>query len=250
MDLIPERSLEGPGLSYLVDGGALVFLWGALAGRLLLDKYYYEPANRPRFFSDFEGGEARSSWEMPGWGVTAFGGVLAAGMLGSGDGSRYYHTKGLAESLATGVFVTGLIKATVGRHRPDHDPAIDDPSSRRSFPSGHATQAFAIATYAALYLRLHVFDSRRGSQTLPWWEAATYGGILVGASALAGERVLHNRHHLTDVAVGGLLGTASSALFFWYQERRFREGQGESSSLTVMPKLSAESATVQLGFTF
>ncbi len=235
-------------LSYLVDGGALPFFWGALAGRLALDRWA-KPRESPLFFSSSEGGAERSSWEIPGYAITSVGVAFGGAMVLSGDASRMYHVKGLAESLMTGSLVTGLIKTTVGRHRPDW-AADGSGGNNRSFPSGHSTQAFAIATYAALYLRHHVFDSRRGDARLPWWEAATYGGLFLGASAFAAERVLHNRHHLSDVMIGGALGTATSTLFYLYQDGRFSDAKAREglASLQVQPQVSSKSAGLSMSF--
>lgn len=241
----PKPSFDA---SYLYDGGAVAFLWVPLAGRILLDKYA-TPAERPTFFSSSEGGAPKSSWQIPGWAISSLGGLSVAGMIASGDSSRAYHVKGLAESLSTGVLVTGLIKTAVGRHRPFWSSDDNSTGSRRSFPSGHSTQAFAIATYSILFLRGHVFSKYRGDRTLPWWEAATYGGIALGASALAGERVLHNRHHLSDVVIGGLLGTATSSAFYIYQERRYQRHVAEDNArLTITPTQGSRGATV--GFSF
>lgn len=236
-------------LSYLIDGGAIPFIWAPLAGRLYLDMYT-TPRDSPMMFSSSEGGADKADWEIPGYAVTALGGASALGMILSGDKSRMYHVKGLAQSLTTGVFMTGATKVLVGRHRPDWAAERNTDGSRRSFPSGHATQAFAIATYTALYLRGHVFDKYRGDKVLPWWEAATYTGIALGATALAGERVLHNRHHLTDVVVGGLVGTATSALFYWYQDSRYdrKVRDEERKQLVVTPAEKGTGATVGLSW--
>src|SRR5215210_7833798 len=98
-----ERSTSTPGASYLWDGGAVPFVWGALAARLAVD-HYDSPRQSPLLFDSGEGGAPRSNWETPGWGVTALGGVAMGGMLVGGGDSRWYHAKGLAESLSTGVF--------------------------------------------------------------------------------------------------------------------------------------------------
>lgn len=235
--------------SYLYDGGAIPFLWAPLAGRLLIDTYA-KPRESPLAFSSSEGGAIKSSWEVPGWAISGLGGVSAAGMLLSGDDSRSYHVKGIAEAISTGVLVTGIIKVTVGRHRPFWSEDDNSTYSRRSFPSGHSTQAWAIATYSILFLRGHVFDKHRGDSKLPWWEAATYGGIALGASALSAERVLHNHHHLSDVVIGGLLGTASSSLFYMYQERRYRNHVADESKqqLSITPTHGARGATVGMSF--
>lgn len=238
--------------SYLFDGGALPFFWGALAGRLALD-YGTTPRESPRFFSSDEGGAPRAAWEIPGYAVSGLGVGLGVAMLSSGDGSRMYHVKGLAESLMTGVTITGAIKVLVGRHRPDWgSDGYATAGSRRSFPSGHSTQAFAIATYGILFLRKHVFADMRGTSQLPWWEGAAYAGIAMGATALAGERVLHNRHHLSDVVIGGALGTVTSTLFFLYQERRYQnhERKEAEKSLQITPQISGGGASVGLSGVF
>ncbi len=249
----PAPTAERPGgvdLSYLVDGGAVPFFWGAMAGRLALDKWA-KPRDTPLFFSESEGGAPKASWEVPGYAVTGLGVGLGLGMLAGGDDSRMYHIKGLGESLMTGCLVTGVIKTIVGRHRPDWTEDSTD-SGRRSFPSGHSTQAFAIATYAILYLRGHVFDTRRGNSKMPWWELATYAGIGLGAATVAGERVFHNRHNLSDVAIGGLLGTVSSSLFYWYQDGRYQDHANKEAikNLTITPTVTPTGAQVGLSFAF
>ena len=248
-ELLPQtdRPAGELGPSYLLDGGAIPFLWAPLAGRILLDTYA-TPRESPLVFYS-EGGAEKADWQTPGWGITALGGVSALGMIASGDRSRFYHVKGLAESLSTGVLVTALLKVTFGRHRPDWTEETNTPGSRRSFPSGHATQAYAIATYTALYLRGHVFDKSRGDRLLPWWEAVTYGGIAATATALAGERVWHHRHHLSDVVVGGLLGTTASTLFYVYQDSRHDDREAERrKQLAIIPAQNGSGASVGVAF--
>jgi membrane-associated phospholipid phosphatase len=233
-------------LSYLWDGGAIPFLWAPLAARLALDAHA-APREEPLAFPN-EGGAEKSDWQIPGWAISSLGGVSAIGMIASGDRSRLYHVKGLAQSLSTGCLLTGIAKVTFGRRRPywTEDSGVD---ARRSFPSGHSTQAFAIATYTALYLRGHVFDELRGDSTLPWWEAVTYAGIATGATLLAAERVWHNRHHKTDVIVGGLVGTATSALFYIYQDGRYDDREAERrKQLSIVPVENGDGAAVTLSF--
>ena len=245
-----ERAQVGdaPNASYLWDGGALPFIWGALAARIALDRYV-APRESPLLFDQKEGGATRARWEIPGWGVSALSGVAVTGMIASGDDSRWFHVKGLGESLATGCLITGGIKVAFARHRPSYTEG-DSSGERRSFPSGHTTQAFAISTYSILYLHDHVFAAKRAKSGMSGYEIATYAGITMIASGLAYERVAHNRHHLSDVVAGGLLGTAGSAVFYAYQERRYRRrAAGERrSSLTVAPSGSTETVGLQLGF--
>jgi membrane-associated phospholipid phosphatase len=249
--LEPSRAAADDALpepSYLWDGGAIPFIWGALGARLTID-HYATPRRTPLMFSAEEGGEPAPAWEVPGWIVTAGGGVLAGAMLAGGDRSRWYHVKGLAQSLSTGVTLTAALKVSLGRHRPAWDPATDRDADRRSFPSGHTTQAFAIATYASAYLRRHVFDASRTGGEWPAYELVTYAALYVGAAAVAAERVIHNQHHVSDVVAGAALGTATSLLFFRYQERRYRDGTRTEHDPYVVPAISAEGgAGVRVGW--
>lgn len=246
------RGLSGLIHPYLWDGGAIPFIWGALAARIAMDRYMPSRSS-PLGFSDSEGGAPLSSWETPGWAVTATGGLVGVAMALGDNKSRAYHVKGLAQSLATGSVVTGALKLTFARQRPDWSGDANNGwgGGNRSFPSGHSTQAFQIATYAALYLRYHGFDRYRPHGSFRWWEGVAYAGIFAAATAVAGERVYHNRHHLTDVSAGALLGTASSALFFLYQERRYQRSRDKERRMFLMaPRVSGEDIGVSAQWTY
>jgi membrane-associated phospholipid phosphatase len=222
--------------SYLLDRDALAFLWAPALGTLFVDRYL-QPRSTPLLFSPSEGGApSRRSEEIPG-AVLGVGGALIVGAIALGDDlSRFHHAKGMAQSIATSGFVTVTAKRIFGRHRPDHDAMTSPLSESRSFPSGHTTRALSTLVYAGLYLRHHGFDQWREPGTLPWWELASYAGLGGLAVALGGERVYHNRHHVSDVIAGGLLGTASSVAFFYYQERRFRSTKRRTSELAAEPR--------------
>ncbi|CAN5911728.1 hypothetical protein BH11MYX2_BH11MYX2_01870 [soil metagenome] len=243
------RGIEGDHLklSYLWDGGMIPFFWAPMLGRLALD-HYITPRDTPMLFSSSEGGAARSSWEVPVWTVTVAGAGVALGMLASGAEGGSYHAKGLGEALMSGAMLTGVLKMTVGRHRPDWSPENSSASESMSLPSGHTTQAFSIATYSILYLHDHVFAKNRGDHWFSAPELLTYTGITLAASSVGAERVYHNRHHLTDVGVGALLGTASSILFYKYQEHRY---QGHKArEITFTPSITSQSATVGVAWKF
>ena len=103
-----------------------------------------------------------------------------------------------AEALINGAIYTSLLKRLSRRTRPAgdnigrffvHDPGPGQEPS--SFPSGHATGAFAIATVFAAEYR-----HRR------WVAWVAYGT----AGCVAGSRVALGRHFPTDVIAGALLG--------------------------------------------
>jgi membrane-associated phospholipid phosphatase len=103
------------------------------------------------------------------------------------------------------VAATEWVKAGVGRARPVMytDGAVvaaSDRNNLRSFPSGHASLAFAVATSYWLARR-----DLTGSPGAASW-------VAVGAAAGVGAfRILAGRHFLSDVVAGALLGIAGGA---------------------------------------
>ncbi len=195
--------------SYLYDGGAMPLFWLPLAGALVFDAAV-APRSSPLLFDPHDGGEMPSSWEVPHWSIDLVGaGVIAAFAVGH----DLDHAKGLAESMATASLADEMLKPVFGRHRPDWSPANADPDESESFPSGHATEAFVIATYTALYLHGHV----SGDHVLG------YAGLFGAAGLLGAERVYHHRHHVSDVVVGSLIGAMTSFAIYRYQDARTRD---------------------------
>lgn len=92
------------------------------------------------------------------------------------------------------------LKHSVKEWRPDH-------SDQRSFPSGHATIAFAGATA----LR-HEFG-----HISPW---ITVGGYTV-AALTAADRVRLDRHHWYDVCAGAAIGTLATEAVYLLSDRLF-----------------------------
>ncbi|MBK8976623.1 MAG: phosphatase PAP2 family protein [Planctomycetes bacterium] len=112
-------------------------------------------------------------------------GLLLAAMVAVRDPTR---RQLVLTSAIVGGLLCNLVKVLVGRVRPDGDPY--------SWPSGHATTAFALA-FALSY----------GRPRAPW-------GVWVFAVVLAASRVFLERHWPADVVAGfgtGLLAVAVSA---------------------------------------
>lgn len=126
-------------------------------------------------------------------------GAAAAAAWGT-DGAGLRHTAAAVEAAAWAVGTVELGKALAARNRPvlytaDAADAAHDLDSRRSFPSGHAAAAFAVAT--SLWL-----DGDR--------PPATRGAVLGGAALVGVLRVAAARHFPSDVVVGAAMGIASA----------------------------------------
>lgn len=122
--------------------------------------------------------------------------VLTAGALVSGAAGRAAVLDAAVALVPVNLTVEGL-KWTLGRTRPDGD------SRRRNsaFPSSHAANAFAVATVIALR----------------WRRAALPFGVF--ALAVAYSRMYLDRHWLSDVTGGALIGVGGALLGIWLVRR-------------------------------
>ncbi|KAF2497270.1 PAP2-domain-containing protein [Lophium mytilinum] len=94
--------------------------------------------------------------------------------------------------------------------------------AQQSFPSGHASSAFAAATYLILWLNavLKVY----GPYQTPEWKFLALLGPLLGATLIALSKVADSYHHASDVVAGAAIGTiialvayrgAHASIFDW-----------------------------------
>lgn len=106
---------------------------------------------------------------------------------------------------------TNLLKLTTHERRPDG-------TDYYSFPSGHAAQAFATAT----------FLSEEYKNRLPWMPYAAY--TLAGTTGLL--RIANNRHYIGDVLFGAGLGILSMKVAYW--THRYRWGKNKKRDLSSL----------------
>ncbi len=101
-----------------------------------------------------------------------------------------------SEIIAAGV-ITPLLKKAFGRARPNQDETnshdFDPFSAQESFPSGHTTNAFALASAVAGHSR--------------GWVVPTIAYTV--ASSVAFARMNDNVHWASDVLAGAAIGTAT-----------------------------------------
>ncbi|MBR0047876.1 MAG: phosphatase PAP2 family protein [Prevotella sp.] len=105
-----------------------------------------------------------------------------------------------AASWVASAGVAYVLKHSIKEWRPDH-------SDQRSFPSGHATFAFAGAT------ALH----KEFGHLSPW---VSVGGYTV-AVLTAADRVRRDRHHWYDVCAGATIGFAVTEAAYMISEKVF-----------------------------
>jgi membrane-associated phospholipid phosphatase len=125
-----------------------------------------------------------------------------------------------AESLAADLLLSTIAKQFVARERPLGDRCSesdrrDNPrrcgarGRLRSFYSGHSSAAFNSAGLVCIsHAHLRIY----GSEAL---DAFACGAALLTATIVATLRVVADRHHATDVVVGGLVGLATGLLLPW-----------------------------------
>jgi hypothetical protein len=147
-------------------------------------------------------------------GITAPGAyIIGGGLYAVG---RLAHKPNMAdlgwhgtESVILATAITGVLKTTLGRARPfvssDTNPTDFKlgggfgNADRQSFPSGHTTTAFAVASSVTSETR------RLYPNAVKFVAPVLYGGAtLVGLS-----RMYHNKHWASDVVLGAGIGTFS-----------------------------------------
>lgn len=122
--------------------------------------------------------------------VSAFVAPVPEGESALGHGAEHLVVAMAGVGLTGGI--TDVIKDATDRQRPNGE---DD----ESFPSGHASQSFAAATFASANVH-RAWSDGAASQ---WVDA----GLYTAAGLTAYARVEAGKHHPSDVLVGAALGS-------------------------------------------
>ncbi|MBN2496293.1 MAG: phosphatase PAP2 family protein [Deltaproteobacteria bacterium] len=147
-------------------------------------------------------------------------GAIDTLVSGPGDGWTGYAKDSLvlAETLSLTLGLNNTLNFIVRRPRPfAYDGAVDaerrlEAESAMSFPSGHTSASFAMATaYSYMYMRRHP-DS---PLVAPIWL-----GTHALACAVGVLRTEAGEHFYTDVLAGAALGVGLGLLVPWLHERR------------------------------
>ncbi len=171
--------------------GAAVVIGGAFAS----DRAVYDAFARNR--SDFTDSVSRyTTWFGGGGGFAVAAGLIGVGLVSDSDDVRDMGRDALEASIIAGLFTNVVIKPTAGRWRPsesDGETKFDPFSGHNSFTSGHATQAFAVASVIAM--------------RAPGWIIPTIAYGL--ATVVACDRINDRAHFASDVVTAALFATAT-----------------------------------------
>jgi len=122
------------------------------------------------------------------------------------------------EAIAFTALSTNVLKHVIGRPRPyTHNPNARDyvreqgKDASMSFPSGHASFAFAAAVSGGILYAMETDDVNL--------RATAWGAQLALATMTANFRVRAGKHFYSDILAGALLGTGVSAVVVMSQSR-------------------------------
>src|SRR5215212_3262250 len=204
-----------------------LFTWGDAALFAGFTAATAAAAPADRWFTRELQDEARQANRTLNRGATVFrlvghpGGLAVGGglyVIGLASSNRRVEDIGLhtVESIALADVITSSLKIIAGRARPyaSKDNARNFGLFRglksddyKSFPSGHATSAFALASIIS-------------AETSHWWPGTRWvvGPVMYGAATLTGvSRIYNNQHWASDILAGAAIGTLTGVNVFRYQ---------------------------------
>jgi membrane-associated phospholipid phosphatase len=159
------------------------------------------------------------------------GGFETYGYLADSPRAKAVAMDGVTASIIASGLITPLIKLSAGRARPDRsDHSFDFRpfSGNYSFPSGHTTQAFAVASVIASH-----YDQ--------WWIQGCAFGL---ASVVGYARIEQNGHFASDVVAGAIIGTVVGRTIV------NRHNKPKEGAVAVTPYFSGEESGIQISKAF
>ena len=138
------------------------------------------------------------------------------------------HASLLLLSLALSGLLVNIAKPLIGRLRPRYllsdsnyglQPFNFSEFGMNSFPSGHSQTIWAVAIVSLIVLRA-LCASRPSSNR--HWQAYASAAIVLVAALVAASRVFLNKHFVSDVLVGSLIGALTPILLYprWVAGKR------------------------------
>lgn len=182
-----------------------------------------QPGNS-RFMRDIERFGAEYS-------AGVLGGFFLAGAVENNDKAMAVAQDGLAASFIVSGLVTPALKYATGRSRPRETTGIahfHPFSGASSFPSGHTTQAFTVASAISAH-----YDET-------WVKYSSYA--IAGLVGIA--RSYHDAHFASDILAGALIGNLVGQSVITYNQTR------RSGKMVLLPEATHGLVGVRLAGNF
>jgi hypothetical protein len=215
--LIDARDVLGAPLSWRgPQWGKFSLAVAGVGAAALLDRTVRDAERRDHnHFADQIAKDFEPLGEAGAFGV--LGSFYLVGLVRDDTRARSVGEDGLIASVIAGGIVTPVLKFATGRNRPrDAGKTFEFKpfSGASSFPSGHTTEAFAVASVIATH-----------------YPSGWVQGVAYGSAALVGfARIHHQAHFLSDVTAGAIIGTVTGRAVVHRNEQ-------ERHRLAVMPLL-------------
>jgi membrane-associated phospholipid phosphatase len=213
----------GRGAVGVVSGKNVVpFLAGGVvaAGSTFLD----EEVRRTVDVEAFSWGSAFETGGGPIYSTIFVAGMFTAGRFVHGTRFRAT-TYDMLDSAIVNFAYTEVLKVAVGRERPNGQ-------DNKSFPSGHTSNAFTLATVAQVHYG---------------WKVGVPAYVLAGL--MGASRIDQDKHWLSDVVAGAVLGTVVGLTVVRVNSRALASRTGQVS-LSVSPILAHHARGVQVSAVF
>ncbi|MDD5435563.1 MAG: phosphatase PAP2 family protein, partial [Nitrospira sp.] len=195
---------------------------------LVLDRPVYDMIHRQKSESlDNFAGFVQGFGSYPSFGI--MGAFYARGMVYNDSRAKAVAVDAFASSFVGAGIITTSLKVITGRSRPrngDGTYHFQPFSGDDSFPSGHTTQAFALASVIAEH-----YDDQ-------WIDMTSYGiATLVGLA-----RIEQEAHFPSDVVAGAIIGTVVGKSIVRYNK-------GHHGKYTLLPVMDGQTAGAMLNIT-
>jgi membrane-associated phospholipid phosphatase len=219
------------------DGGALVtsplhwgaedaWIFAAFAGSLgvliATDQQTYQAIQLRRSATTDAISKATTDFGGPyAWAIS--GGLIAGGLIAGNPAMRDTGRDAL-EAAAFASLITAVLKPTFGRERPYQSDGRTEfhgfSSQYRSFPSGHTTTAFAVASVIAMRTE--------------GWIVPTVAYTL--ATIVAFDRVNDEQHFIADAFAGAAIGVSVGRFVVGRHRRDAAAGAGAEIEIVPIPE--------------
>ncbi len=170
-------------------------------------------------------GQALETGGGPVWSSVFVASLFTAGRI-SKDTRFRAATYDALDAAVLNVVYFQSIKLVAQRTRPNG-------SNNQSFPSGHTSNAFALATVAERHYG---------------WKIGVPAYLLAGA--MGASRMKQDMHYFSDVVAGATLGYIVGRTVVRVNNRPLADGSGRGASLNVAPIVARRARGVQLSLSF